>query len=268
MTDGGNSSTSTQRHEASIGLRIPGILSFEGNIAENWRRWKTKFGNYMLASGADKKAENVKIAILTNIIGDEAEEKFETFTISDENKQKYEEVIKSFENYCVPKRKNESINRHIFMLRNQEEGESYDQFVTSLKKLSSSCNFGQLRDSLIKDRIIGGIRNVNLKDRLLREDDLTLEKCETLCKAAEAAEMQLKALKKATTKEINEVGFQRNFKKFENKSYQHRNHREESKSTSNKVPQHQTCIIATDVAINMHLAVVQHMGSNVEYVVR
>lgn len=31
------------------GLKPPGELSFEGNVSENWRRWKRSFQNYLLA---------------------------------------------------------------------------------------------------------------------------------------------------------------------------------------------------------------------------
>jgi len=31
------------------GLKPPGKLSFDGNIVENWRKWKKPFQNYLLA---------------------------------------------------------------------------------------------------------------------------------------------------------------------------------------------------------------------------
>lgn len=39
------------------------------------------------------------------------------------------------------------------------------------------CNFGDIEDSLIKDRIICGTRESSLQERLLQETALTLEKC-------------------------------------------------------------------------------------------
>ncbi|KMQ92926.1 hypothetical protein RF55_7030 [Lasius niger] len=85
---------------------------------------------------------------------------------------------------------------------NEEEKKDYatdvvtawETTVSRNQMKAASCGFGDLKDSLIKDRIISGINNKNLKDRLLREETLTLEKCVKLCKTAELASEQLKTL--------------------------------------------------------------------------
>ena len=41
----------------------------------------------------------------------------------------------------------------------QESGETIDQYVTVLIKLSETCEFGTLKNSLIKDRIVLGVNN-------------------------------------------------------------------------------------------------------------
>ncbi|KAI4466557.1 hypothetical protein MML48_2g00000585 [Holotrichia oblita] len=50
-------------------------------------------------------------------------------------------------------------------------GENFDTYLGELKKLAANCNFSQIRDQLIKDRIICGICETKIKDRLLREKD-------------------------------------------------------------------------------------------------
>ena len=47
--------------------------------------------------------------------------------------------------------------RLVFNQRNQKEGERIENFVSELKRLSLTCKFGDLRDSLIRDRIVGGV---------------------------------------------------------------------------------------------------------------
>jgi hypothetical protein len=49
--------------------------------------------------------------------------------------------------------------------------------VIELKILASTCNYGALHDSLIRDRLICGINDSNLRKRLLRVADLDLQKC-------------------------------------------------------------------------------------------
>lgn len=174
-------------------LSPPSALSFDGNIAENWKRWKQRFELYLLAAGLDTKPENRQVAVLLHTIGEEALEKFNTFGLSEEGSKKLPEVMESFERYCTPKA-NESVDRHIFFTKSQQTSESFDLCLTDLKKLSIPCGFGTLRDGLIKDRIISGLADPNLKNRLLREDDLDLDKCVKICKASELAQHQLKTL--------------------------------------------------------------------------
>ena len=51
--------------------------------------------------------------------------------------------------------------------RAQETSETIDQYVTTLKRLSNTCEFGTLRDALIKDRIILGVKSQKIRERLL-----------------------------------------------------------------------------------------------------
>ena len=43
------------------------------------------------------------------------------------------------------------------MTYNQKEGQSFDEFLTQLKKFSSDCEFGELKQSLIKDIVVIGV---------------------------------------------------------------------------------------------------------------
>ena len=56
---------------------------------------------------------------------------------------------------------------------------------------AKTCEFLTLKDILIKDRIVLGIISQRVRERLLREDDLTLQKAMQICQAAEATERQL-----------------------------------------------------------------------------
>ncbi|RLU22759.1 hypothetical protein DMN91_005037 [Ooceraea biroi] len=71
---------------------------------------------------------------------------------------------------------------------------SFDGNVSENWAKCLDCAFGELKDSLIKDRIVSGIQSKQLKDRLLREEDLTLDKAVRLCRAAELANRQLEKL--------------------------------------------------------------------------
>ena len=55
----------------------------------------------------------------------------------------------------------------MFHTRVQGEGETIDSFTTDLRLKSQSCEFGSLQDSLIRGRMVVGIRDSKIKERLL-----------------------------------------------------------------------------------------------------
>ena len=45
-----------------------------------------------------------------------------------------------------------------------------------------------MADRMVRDQIVIGIRDMKLKERLIREKDLNLEKCIELCKISESTD--------------------------------------------------------------------------------
>ena len=62
-----------------------------------------------------------------------------------------------------------------------------------------------MKDRLIRDRIVARIRDIKVKDRLLRESDFNLEKTIHICKAAELAVSQVKKMDGSLESDINTV---------------------------------------------------------------
>jgi hypothetical protein len=97
------------------------------------------------------------------------------------------------------------MQRYKFNKRVQGETESVDQYVTELRLLAKNCRFGELQEELIRDRIICGIKADRLQARMLREDDLTLDKAISICKADEESRKQLKDLTKDDNFKVSSV---------------------------------------------------------------
>ena len=51
-----------------------------------------------------------------------------------------------------------------------------EQFIASLYNLATDCNFGDLKDKLIRDRIVVGIRDASLSEHLQMDPELKLER--------------------------------------------------------------------------------------------
>ena len=84
--------------------------------------------------------------------------------------------------------------RYKFNNRSQEPGETIDAYATAVRTLADTCSFGNLKEEMIRDRLVCGISDNALRKKLLQESQLTLEKCMDYCRAAEAANSQLKEI--------------------------------------------------------------------------
>lgn len=144
--------------------------------ADAWKRWKTQFMLFLKASGVHKEETGVQASLLINLIGPDGFDVYQTFTYQvDESSENVETIIKKFDAYFGTK-PNITLSRYTFFTRNQEEGESINQYVTALKLLSKTCDFSTLEEGLIRDRIVCGVRSAIVRDRMLRTEDLTLER--------------------------------------------------------------------------------------------
>ena len=77
----------------------------------------------------------------------------------------------------------------------QKEAETFDQFVARLRQQAKFCDFGDLKNALISDRIVVGVRDESLRERLLRKTDLKLDKAIEFGRAAELIQKQTAELK-------------------------------------------------------------------------
>jgi len=65
-----------------------------------------------------------------------------------------------------------------------------DVFVTDLRQRAKHYDFGALNDSLTREQIVVGLSEPKLRERLLRETDLSFEKAIKLCRIREQSKEQ------------------------------------------------------------------------------
>ncbi|XP_032225763.1 uncharacterized protein LOC116608835 [Nematostella vectensis] len=108
-------------------------------------------------------------------------------------------VIAKFAEYCEP-RKNVPFERYRFNKLVQEAGETNDQYRTALRKLAEGCQFANITpDEILRDRFLFGVRDNKVRERLLRETNLTLKKTDEICRASESSTAQMKGVGQADT---------------------------------------------------------------------
>ena len=178
------------------GIRPPGSINFDGNnVADAWEKFYEQFEWYLCAIGLDEASDMRKISLFLNVAGAEAQRIFGTFTFVEgtDDPKKYADVINKFTNFCMPK-KNLVYERYVFNICVQKEGQNVDSYVTELRHKAQTCDYGELKDSLIRDRIVVGINSTQLKEKMLQDKDLSLESAISRCKSAEMTQRQMQVI--------------------------------------------------------------------------
>ena len=178
------------------GIKSPALLVTEAlNISENWKLFKQKWNNYQILTQLDKHPRDYQVAPLLHTLGDDALKicnglKFD----KPEEERTVKEILDAFENFAIGE-VNETYERFKFNHRSQKEGESFDLFLSDLRKLVKSCNYcGTCVNSILRDRIVLGILYTTTQQALLKERNRSLERTIDTCRAAENAVSHHKAL--------------------------------------------------------------------------
>ena len=159
-------------------------LVMDDKLASNWNAWKKAWTRYEVATGVNKQEQLVRVSTLLSVIGEDAKKAFDAFEWGEtEDDSTIEDVLAKFDEYCEP-RTQVIYERYRFNNRNQEPGESIASYLTELRTIAKNCQHESITpDEILRDRIVLGIRDDKMRERLLRLNDLTLQKAVDLIKA-------------------------------------------------------------------------------------
>ena len=107
--------------------------------------------------GLSKESEERQVNTLLYCLGEEAEDILTSTNISDDDRKQYAMVMEKFDHFFRV-RKNVIIERAKFNKRTQLPDEPAKQFIASLYNLAADCNFGDLRNELIRDNCSRNLR--------------------------------------------------------------------------------------------------------------
>ena len=149
-----------------VNIPYPSQLRMSGdNIAAEWKR----FSNYEVATDLESKASAKRAAVFLSCIGTEAYEAFQSMEFAAEEGRTNIERSWSHSSACAWVKSTSPLNRRI-----QDVGETFDLFLSDLRRLVRSCEYGALEDSILHDRIVIGIRDDATRLKLLQTRNLTL----------------------------------------------------------------------------------------------
>ena len=163
--------------------QIPLPEKLDSKKPEDWKRWIERFQCYRIVAGLFDQDDKVQINTLVYAMGGNANDILKSFHLSEKD-YVYETVIQQFTSHFVGQ-SNVIFERARFNKRVQGEKESVVDFIEALYKLAETCQFRDLTSELIRDRIVVGIRNASLSQRLIQDDKLTLDKAVKEAKSSE-----------------------------------------------------------------------------------
>jgi len=196
----------------AMGLRPPDRFTpaaGAGNASQSWKKWLEQYDNYMLASEKHEKDDKIQVATLLTLLGPDALDVYRSFGLTEAEKNDIKIVKRKFEGYYTPK-VNETYERYKFLKRRQAGGEKFEVYLAELKNLISTCQYHPSEnDKILRDQIVTGIHSNAVREKLLDQDKLTLDKAIELCRSNEVTTDLLQQMTdldvNTSNKEVNAV---------------------------------------------------------------
>ena len=164
----------------------------DGNVSVIWRRkwdpleqWRTStqaaatgsptrqgWTSIIVANGVD---DDKKVATLLTVVGSATYQLLESLVFPDAPKDKtYAQLKQALRDQLSPRPLVIAQCCYRFYKREQQEGESVAHFLPELRTLARSCDFGDVLQTSLRDRLICGLRDSATVKKLLTIDGLTL----------------------------------------------------------------------------------------------
>ncbi|GFS27123.1 Pol polyprotein [Elysia marginata] len=162
---------------------LPLPKQFDGT-SKLWPRWRARFQRFRLCSGLSEKPDSEQVGTLLYSMGDIAYDILAVIQLY-KSRTTYQETLVALD-ADFNSTKNTFFARARFNRRVQQPGESVDSFIQDLHKLADECSYLTLKDELIRDRIVVGVRDDDLSKILQGKQYLDLSEAIRLSRQAEA----------------------------------------------------------------------------------
>ena len=96
----------------------------------------------------------------------------------EEQKEDFNTVLQNYEDYFITKR-NTIFERSVFPQRKQHDNELLKEFIPVLYELSEYCEFMDI-DVQVRDKLVLGLLDKEVSEKLQLKTDLTLEKAKEI----------------------------------------------------------------------------------------
>ena len=188
--------TTTQAPRVLQHVPFPDKLDLKDNSSryQDWLLFKQIWQNYEISSQLVHHSSATRTATLLTCFQPSALKVYNSLSFVEEaDKTDIDVVLSKMSEFCKGV-VNETYERYLFNTRSQAANEGIDVYYAALLRIAENCKFGDLEQSLVKDRIVVGVRDPALRKRLLYEKKLTLQKCLEMARSFEATNARLQSM--------------------------------------------------------------------------
>ena len=174
----------------------PPALNPEADPAE-WRRWKRLFEAYVVLTKLATKDAAEREATIVTILGVGAMDLYDSLPFAnDEERQEVKAVLGYLEQHFLGRR-NTIYERYLFSTRQQEEGETFQHYLAALRKHAAHCDFENITpNQILRDKLVYGIRDEQVRKMLLARKKLTLDECIEECRSAQDTSQRVEVMRR------------------------------------------------------------------------
>ena len=149
-------------------------------------------GHVFITNGITEEAK--KRAVFLSVIGPSNYKLLSSLLAPDKPGDKeYKALVDKLSEHFTPA-PSKIVERFKFHTRFRKPGESVTAFVSELRSIAKSCNFGDTLETMLRDRIVCGINDSIIQRLLLAEKGLSFKTALELAQGMESAAKNVREL--------------------------------------------------------------------------
>ena len=186
-------------------MAMPVARMAEFNMeTDDFIEYSERFDNFLTANQITEETLTKSTFIAT--IGGPAYKLLRSLSQNDTKSKTYAQLTKLMTDHLSPK-PNEIATRFTFYKRDRKSGESVNEYIAELRRLSENCNFGDSLDTYLRDRFVCGLNSESVQQKLLTMKDVTLNSALDTARTYEKAYKDARAIRGGLVEEpIHKLG--------------------------------------------------------------
>ena len=170
----------------------PQPLDLSVDRGEDFRVWTRRWESFSRLSRLDTADQQTQHDVFISCVSDETMKVIDNFPIPTSSRLDVKIIFQHLKIYARGQ-VNDTVEHHNLSKRQQQTGERFEDFLTSIRDLSKTCTFCEpCTELILRDKIVTCCFDVELRRKLLQfssENTLTLEKAVSIARADEATNL-------------------------------------------------------------------------------